>query len=201
MKKIAGLILAAGASSRFGAQKILLPWNGIPLLYHISSIVLSSSASPVVVVLGNGYEAALETIKDLPLLVVKNENWEQGQSTSLKSGISHLPKDVDAVIIFLADQPFISKDLIESIISTYQAYPFPVIAPMVAGKRANPVLFDRSTFEDLLKIQGDRGGRALFDQYPIHHIPWEDERVLLDIDSPEDLEKVIHRTKFVPEEH
>ena len=65
-----------------------------------------------------------------------------------------------------------------------------ILAPLVAGQRANPVLFDRVTFPDLMSLTGDVGGRAIFSKYPLVYLPWHDESLLLDVDTPEDLEKL-----------
>ncbi len=66
----------------------------------------------------------------------------------------------------------------------------PILAPMVAGQRANPVLFDRLTFPDLMALNGDVGGRAIFGKYQVTYLPWHDEGLLLDVDTPEDLERL-----------
>jgi molybdenum cofactor cytidylyltransferase len=66
----------------------------------------------------------------------------------------------------------------------------PIIAPLVSGQRSNPVLFDRDTFGDLLALEGDQGGRALFSRYPVQWLPWHDVNLLLDIDTPEDYQRL-----------
>jgi molybdenum cofactor cytidylyltransferase len=67
----------------------------------------------------------------------------------------------------------------------------PVVAPVIKGQRANPVLFDRVTFPNLLELQGDAGGRQVFERFGVHPLPWDDERQLWDVDTPADYEKLI----------
>jgi len=69
----------------------------------------------------------------------------------------------------------------------------PIVAPLVAGQRANPVLFDRVTFPDLMALTGDVGGRAIFSKYPVKYLTWHDESLLVDIDTPEDMKKFENR--------
>jgi molybdenum cofactor cytidylyltransferase len=198
VKKIAGIILAAGASSRFGKPKILIPWQGVSLIAHISAIITKTGITPIFVILGNTVGQVTDELINLPVTVIINEKWESGQSTSLKAGISHIPAEIDAVIVFLADQPFISRELVYTMIAEYEASGRPIIAPSVNGKRTNPVLFDRVTFKDLLTIEGDQGGRAIFGKFPVNLIPWTDEKLLYDIDTPSDLEFLI-RLEATPE--
>jgi molybdenum cofactor cytidylyltransferase len=68
---------------------------------------------------------------------------------------------------------------------------YPIIAPMVIDRRANPVMFDRDTFPDLMSIEGDTGGRAIFHKHRIEYLPWHDDRLLLDVDTPEQYQKLI----------
>jgi molybdenum cofactor cytidylyltransferase len=68
---------------------------------------------------------------------------------------------------------------------------FPIVAPLIADRRGNPVLFDRVTFPDLLKLSGDVGGRALFREYPVEYIPWHDEQLLFDVDNEDDYRKLL----------
>jgi molybdenum cofactor cytidylyltransferase len=92
----------------------------------------------------------------------------------------------------LADQPQIPADLIASLVETHAATLSPLVAPLVQGQRANPVLLDRITFTDLLSLSGDQGGRALFARYPVEWVPWHDAAILDDIDTPEDYQQLLN---------
>jgi molybdenum cofactor cytidylyltransferase len=103
-------------------------------------------------------------------------------------GVQTLAAPVGSALFLLADQPFVTPDLIRALVQDHASSLAPITAPQVNGRRANPVLFDRALFPNLMQISGDTGGRALFQQYPPQLLPWPDERLLLDLDTPEDYE-------------
>ncbi|MCJ7715242.1 MAG: selenium cofactor biosynthesis protein YqeC, partial [Anaerolineales bacterium] len=110
---IAGVILAAGGSTRFGTTKQLLDWKGKPLVRHAAENALAGGLSPVVIVTGADQENVTEAVKGLPVTCVHNPEWEQGQSSSVRAGIESLPSQVGGTIFLLSDQPFISPALIQ----------------------------------------------------------------------------------------
>jgi len=185
-EKIAGIVLAAGDSSRFGQSKQLLEWRGEPFIRHISRTALRAGLSPVIIVSGEQHEEIRMACGGLPVLHVHNPDWQAGQSKSLQCGLRHLSDETGGAVFFLADQPQIPDALVRLLLETHAAGLQPVVAPLVDGQRSNPVLFDRDTFPDLMALQGDVGGRALFSKYPIAWVPWHDSRILLDVDTPRD---------------
>jgi molybdenum cofactor cytidylyltransferase len=102
-----------------------------------------------------------------------------------------LPQETGSVIFFLSDQPLINERLVRSLIDTHTATLSSIVAPIVEHQRSNPVLFDRSTFNDLLGLQGDMGGRVLFSRFPVNWLPWNDPRITLDIDTLQDYERLL----------
>ena len=189
---VAGVVLAAGGSSRLGRPKQLLDWHGQTLVRHAVDKALNAKLSPVIVVLGAYYEEVRKELVDLPVIIVNNEEWERGQSTSVRASLELLPEEVGAAIFLLVDQPKISSSLIQSLIEQHAVSLDPIVAPMIHGKRGNPVLFDQETFSDLRTLCGDVGGRALFDRYPVTYIEIEDNHVNLDIDTEDDYQQLIH---------
>jgi len=187
---VAAIVLAGGAASRMGLPKLLLSWKGETLIHRVSRIALEGGMAPVIVVTGAGADKVNAAIKDLSVTAVINPNWEKGQSTSVRVGIKALPKEVNAVIFLLGDQPFVSPLLIRELIKSYSLSHPAILAPFVGGKRGNPVLFDRSIFKVLTELKGDTGARSIFRQYPPTAMPWDDERLLFDIDTPEDYQKL-----------
>jgi molybdenum cofactor cytidylyltransferase len=183
---IAGVILAAGDASRYGKLKQLLEWQGQPLVRHAAQTALTAGLSPVVVVTGAEAERVAQAVAGLPLRVVHNPEWQQGQSTSMQAGLQALPPTGGGAIFMLADQPNIPAGLIQALVEAHSQSLAPIVAPLVDGQRGNPVLFDPVTFLDLLGITGDVGGRQLFARYPLQYVPWHDRAVLLDVDKPED---------------
>jgi molybdenum cofactor cytidylyltransferase len=189
---VAGIILAAGESTRFGRAKQLLDWRGEPFVRAIAKTALEAGLSPVVVVTGANAEKIESVLKDLHVKIVLNAEWKSGQGSSIKAGILGLGETNGGGAIFLlVDQPQVTTSVIRALAEKHAEGLYPIIAPMVIDQRANPVLFDRSTFRDLLSIEGDRGGRAIFHKHRVEFLPWHDERLLLDVDTPEMYQRLI----------
>ncbi len=190
-ERVAGIVLAAGGSQRFGQTKQLLDWHGQPFVCAVARTALAARLWPVVVVTGSSAPEVERSLVDLPVQTVKNEQWQSGQASSLQSGLRSLPGNTGAAIFLLADQPQISHDVIEALVETHATGLQPIVAPLVMmEQRANPVLFDRVTFQDLLRLQGDVGGRAIFSEYPVKYMPWHDDRLLLDVDTEQDYRRL-----------
>jgi molybdenum cofactor cytidylyltransferase len=188
---VAGVILAAGAASRMGQPKLLLPWNGETLIHHATRTALDAGLDPVVVVTGSGSVEMQAALAGQDVRVVYNPDWQAGQSTSVRVGINALPEHVQAVIFLLGDQPYISPELLQTLVRTFGQIRPTILAPFVGEKRTNPVLFERSIFQALRCLQGDAGARSIFAKYPPTPMPWSDERLLFDVDTPEDYQRLM----------
>ena len=189
-ERIAGVVLAAGGSSRFGEPKQLLDWYGKPLVRHVAELALASGLNPVIVVTGADHDAVAEALTGRQMDVAFNSDWASGQSSSVRVGIETLPDDVGGVLFMLVDQPLIPPELIKRILQQHHRNPAPIIFPVIDGQAGNPVLFDREIFDDLTLLGGDVGGRALFEKFPNRKIIWEDKKSQQDIDTPEDYQRV-----------
>jgi molybdenum cofactor cytidylyltransferase len=193
LERIAGIILAAGGARRYGSPKLLLDWQGQPFVRQVASTALSAGLSPVVLVSGAEAEAVQGAVAGLALLVVHNAVWEKGQSGSLQTGLRALPDEVGAAVFLLADQPQIPVELILALLKKYSETGLPVIMPRSRERRGNPVLFARPAFNDLLTLEGDVGGRAILERYEIGEVIWEDPLFLLDVDTPEDYQRLLSK--------
>lgn len=109
------------------------------------------------------------------------------------SDLGEVPKaeGVGSCIFLLADQPQIPVEVIRALKEKHSQTLSPIIAPLVLEeRRANPVLFDKVTFSDLLQLSGDVGGRAIFDKHKVDYLPWHDDILIFDVDTPEDYERL-----------
>jgi molybdenum cofactor cytidylyltransferase len=186
----AGIILAAGEGSRFGQPKQLLDYKGQPFVRRVALAALASGLSPVVLVTGAHAKDVQAVVEDLPIIIAHNTQWTTGQSSSIRVGLHQLPAETGAAIFLLADQPQVSPPILRALVDHHARNLAPILVPMIRDQRANPVLFDRLTFPVLNTITGDVGGRAIFPKYPLTYLPWLDEALLIDIDTPEDLAKL-----------
>jgi len=193
IEQVAGIILAAGRSSRLETPKQLLNWQGRTFIEQAILNAQESRLSPVVVVIGAFSEKIEKVIINLAVNIVINEEWSLGQSTSIRAGLNELPQGVGAVVFLLVDQPHISPLLINKLIDTHASSLSSIVVPIIDGKRGNPVLFDQRTFPDLRMLEGDIGGRKLFSQYHPEWVEWFDTSVLIDVDTIDDYDQLIER--------
>ena len=192
-EKTAGIILAAGSSTRFGSPKQLLDWKGQPFVRHVAETALKAGLSPVVVATGAYSEKVQEAVKGLPVEIVHNEDHKQGQGTTVARAVASLPPETGSAVFLLADQPQIPVEIVRALVESHINKMQDIIIPLVLEeRRANPVLFDRVTFPNLMKLTGDVGGRAVFSMHKVEFLPWHDDKLLFDVDTPEDYQRLIN---------
>jgi molybdenum cofactor cytidylyltransferase len=189
--RIAGLVLAAGRSTRMGGpNKLLEEINGKPLVRIVAEHALASRAKPVIVVTGHQRERVEHALAGLPVTFAHNPDFADGLSTSLKAGIKAVPADADGAIVTLGDMPQVTATLIDRLIAAFDPERGAlVVIPTIEGKRGNPVLWARRFFSDLLAVEGDVGARHLISGYAeaVTEVPVEDASALTDVDTPEAL--------------
>jgi molybdenum cofactor cytidylyltransferase len=188
--RTAGIVLAAGQAKRFGETKQILPWAGTTLVAHSVRTALDAGLDPVIVVLGYQAEKVEKMLAGLPIQLAYNPDFATGQSSSLRKGLEALPPSTGAAVFLLADQPFITADIIKAIVRAHRQSFAPACVPVFEGQRGNHVLFDKTLFGELNELRGDTGGRELLEQYQdvIVAVP-ADRGVLVDIDTPEEYRK------------
>lgn len=187
----AGVILAAGGSERLESPKQLLDWQGKPFIRQVAESALEGGLSPLNIITGAYHDQVAEVLADLPVKIVQNTHWQEGQSTSLKLGINTLPEDCNSVMFLLSDQPQIPSQLIIELLERFWQNRIAITAPIIDGQRGNPLIFSRETFSALSAVSGDRGGRAIINQFDVDWLPWIDRRILMDVDRPGDYEKLL----------
>jgi molybdenum cofactor cytidylyltransferase len=188
-KNIALLILAAGSSSRMGKSKQLLLLEGEPLLKRSVRAAMSSQAHSVTVALGDRADAHAGILRDLPIHVLVNQDWEKGMGSTLKGGLLEIVRtdpSTDALLVMVCDQPEVTSKHLDSLIHQYHSGSKPIVASTYKNVQGVPAIFDRSLFEELLRVKDTEGAKAV--------IAAQSESVLsvpmpggeIDLDTPED---------------
>ena len=191
---VAAIILAAGASRRMGRPKQLLPYRGETLLSYVIQCAIASSCYPVIVILGAYAEQIEPKISSLPIKIVKNTEWSEGISSSIRCGISYIQRqclNIDATVFLTCDQPFVSTKIIEQLIDVYRPIHKLIIASSYNQTTGIPALFTHHFFSKLMELRGDRGAKKLINQYEylVHKIDFP--LGAIDLDTLENYQKLI----------
>jgi len=205
----AAIILAAGSSSRYGQTKQLLDYHGVPFIKAVTRTAINAGLYPIVIITGADAIAVNEALMEFStkINIIFNPNWRNGQSTSIREGIDALnnhiyyqsqgdnivfiPEYPGSVIFLLADQPQVTPAVLRCLAEEHSHTLSPIIAPLIDGRRANPVLFDKQTFPDLRNLEGDIGGRGIFSKFSPVYIEWNDISLTQDVDNPTDYERLL----------
>jgi molybdenum cofactor cytidylyltransferase len=159
---ISGVVLAAGTSSRLGRPKQLLELGGRPLLQHVVDAAAASGLDEVVVVLGHESERIGSALELPPgTRIVVNHDYEAGQATSLRAGLSSMDSRTEAAAILLGDQPRLTPSAIRKVLDAFRASEAPIMRALWQGTPGHPVLLARSEWESVRKLGGDKGARDL----------------------------------------
>jgi molybdenum cofactor cytidylyltransferase len=182
---VAGVLLAAGMSTRFGQPKQLARYRGRTLLRHAAEVGLAAGLDPLVVVIGAWAEAMRRELDGLAVQVVENPQYAEGQSTSVRAGMRMLPGSARAVVMLLVDMPDVEADVIRRLIATWRATGAPLVRPSYAQQPGNPVLFDAGVFAELAASSGDQGGREVLRRHAreVCLVPVDSPGVVQDVDT------------------
>lgn len=185
--RVAAVVLAAGQATRMGAQKLLLPVGGRPMVRRVAEAALGSRVMETIVVVGHEPESLRTALEGLPVKVVVNPDYEAGMSTSLRAGLRAIGDEADGVLILLGDQPFVTPALLDRLIDVHTDDGARIVRLAVGDRPANPVLMSADLFPELLAQQGDVGGRDVAARHAeeVQLVPVDDASVM-DVDTAED---------------
>ncbi len=191
---VAGLVLAAGRSSRMGeANKLLAPVRGEPMLRHAVAAQLASQARPVLVVTGHQQTEIADALDGLDVTLLHNPDFAEGLATSLRAGIAAVPESAPGVIVSLGDMPNVTAPVLDRLAQAFADAPDALaVVPTLLGQRGNPVLLSRALFPAVAQLTGDQGARRLLEEAgeAVVEVPLDDPAIALDVDTPEALKAV-----------
>ena len=185
---IAGIVLAAGMSTRMGQNKLLMKLEGETLVRRVVGRVSKAGVDSLVVVLGHDADRVQDALEGLPYTPVFNRDYERGVSSSLRAGmhaVSGMP--VQAAVVALADMPFVTAAMIKTLIAKYRQGAAPLVVSDYAGVNAPPMLYDRTLFPELVAYGGEGCGKHVVKRHrhEAESAAWPQE-ALTDLDTPED---------------
>ena len=188
--KLACLLTAAGSGSRFGGDKLRLAVAGQLMGIHALEVLYEAPFARRVLVTSEDKEYMIEAAKARHFDVVINPAPEKGMSSSVRLGTEHICRSgaYDGILYAVADQPNLSAATVNELVRAFETSPDRIVAPEADGKQGNPVIFPASLFGELLKVQGDKGGRQVIsDHRSLLKTVQVDPAELKDIDTKEDL--------------
>jgi molybdenum cofactor cytidylyltransferase len=195
---IAAAVLAAGESRRMGSPKPLLPIDGSFFLEKIVAALGRTRIAAIVVVLGHRAEEIRPRIAHLPVRVVVNDRYREGQLSSLQAALRSLAAESpDALLLHLVDHPLVDPALVDLMIERYYATGKRVVVPRYRGRRGHPVLISRELFPELLALEAGRGANEVIRAHAAEtlEVETEWEGVAVDIDTPDEYERFLRSRK------
>jgi molybdenum cofactor cytidylyltransferase len=192
------IVLAAGSSTRFGRNKLLEKIDGFTMIEKVVGSAASSKADEVIVVLGHEAERVKEALKSFDCKFVFNEDFKMGQSSSVKAGVKSVMGYADAVMVLPGDIALITPKPINMVIEEYETSGSPLVVASHEGRLGHPILFDRSLFSEIMEINEETMGlKAVVNRHrdSLKKVEVSSNEVLIDVDSEEDLKKIVSNFK------
>jgi CTP:molybdopterin cytidylyltransferase MocA len=193
---VAAIVLAAGGSARMGRNKLLFPLSGETVLRRAVRRATAAGFEPVVVVLGHEAGRAQAELDGLACRTVVNPDWEQGINRSLRTGLAALPPETTAVAVMLADMPFVTTEMLRTLVERWREGTARLVISDYEGVNAPPTLYSCSLFPELLAMEGEGCGKQVVRRHreEAASVAWP-AAALIDLDVPEDYERVQTRVE------
>jgi CTP:molybdopterin cytidylyltransferase MocA len=195
---LAAIILSAGASSRMGRPKALLPYREGTFLEHLIQVTRHPRIGVTRVVLGAGADEISAIAKLDPSQIVLNQHWQEGQLSSICAGIRSLENvETDGIILCPVDHPLVSAALVSDLVEKFYSNQKLIVVPTYKGRRGHPAIFSQALFSELLAAPVDKGARAVVWAHAadVLEVPTEEEGVVMNINNPDMLQHVIETDK------
>jgi molybdenum cofactor cytidylyltransferase len=190
--KAGGVVLAAGTSTRMGKNKLLLELDGEAIVHRAVRRAVEAGLDPVFVVLGHEADRVRDALGTLPCRPVINLNYAAGVNSSLKTGIQAIADtSTAAAVVVLADMPFVTSEMIATLVKEYRQGAAPLVVSDYEGVNAPPILYDRSLFHELATSEGEGCGKHVVKRHrdEATRVAWP-QAALADLDEPDDVERV-----------
>jgi molybdenum cofactor cytidylyltransferase len=205
---LAAVILSGGSSSRMGSPKALLAYQGRPFLEHLLAVTVHPKIGVRRVVLGAHAEPIAKNIALAADEIVINDDWEQGQLSSIQAAIRSLPvaaslpdqerspHGTDGLLLCLIDHPLISADLVNQLIEYFYHQRSNIVLPVYQSQRGHPVIFPASLYDELLRAPADKGARAVVWAHAaeVLEVPTNEEGCILNLNDPDTMNRATGRT-------
>jgi molybdenum cofactor cytidylyltransferase len=186
METVSAILLAAGEARRMGRLKQLMPLGSSTMVEQTIDNLLASSVGEVIVVLGHKAEEVREKIADRPIKIMLNPMYSQGMGTSIAAGLNLVDSQAGAIMLALADQPFVDSPTIDKLIEEFKAHDKGIAIPTYRGQRGHPIIFSIKYKAPLSGLTSDIGGREIIKEHPedVLEVAVDCEGIITDIDKP-----------------
>ena len=188
---INAIVLAAGESKRMGKPKALLAFRDRTFLEQIVTVLQTSRADGITVVLGAQADAIAQTVDLSDVEVVINRDYRNGQLSSLVAGLEHVPQQTEAILLCLVDHPFITSEIVDQIVGEFRRTNAAIVVPTFNRRRGHPTLFGRSMFKQLIEAPADKGARHVVyaNEDKVLEFAVSDGNILAGINAADDYRK------------
>lgn len=193
---IAVLILAAGASSRMGQPKALLPWGGTTVMGHLLDELKAAGLSDITLVSGAHHEELKKGLEQKDVRLVYHKGWEAGMGSSLRKGVQFTSESFPqkrGLLILLSDQPLISSDYFKEMVAAFQAHPDRIIATSYGESAGVPALFPSEFWPAMARVADNRGAKALIRSHHEDCVLLDAGAAVTDMDTPEAYREILQK--------